>query len=94
MSTAAVGQEDDDAGEQGEAGHGEDELLGPAVGALGPGGHAAVVGQGSRGVEDGEAGGHHGKDDEGAAEVDATQSELGHADTGFDFLQELSVISS
>lgn len=87
MSSAAVGEEDDDTGHNGDAGHGEDKLLRPSVGLFGPGRHGAVVGEGPGGVEDGEGSGEHRQDNEGAAEVNTTESHLGQPDSRLYFLQ-------
>lgn len=89
VSSTAVGDKYDDTSEKRNTSHGQDEDLGPSLGVLCPGGHPAVVGQGPSRVEDGQGCGKHGEDDEGAAEVDATKSHLGHADASLDFLHAL-----
>lgn len=72
VSSTAVGEEDDNACQEGDAGHGENELLWPGIGVVCPGRLVALVRQSLGGVEDGEGGGKHGEDDESTAEVDAT----------------------
>ena len=88
VSTAAVGQEDQDANEKRETSHGKRQLLWPRrlVRVGSPWGHAALRRERLGGVEDGERGGQHGEDDERTAEANPTKCELGHADTSLDFL--------
>ena len=86
MSSTAVGSKDDDTRQKRNASHGENENLRPCLRVFSPRGHPAVVGQGSRRVEDGESSRKHGEDNERAAEVDASESKLGHTDAGLDSL--------
>lgn len=87
MSSAAVCDKDQDRDSERHAGHGEDELLGPGVGSVGPRGHLALLGERLCGVEDGKGRRQHGEDDERAAEVDTSEGELGHAYADLDFLE-------
>jgi hypothetical protein len=86
VSSAAVSEEDGDTDGEREAGHAEDEELGPGLGVGCPRGEGVLAREGLGGVEDGEGGGDHGEDDEGAAEVDTSKGKLGHPDAHLDFL--------
>jgi hypothetical protein len=88
VSTTPVGPEDDQGESKRNTGNRETDILGPCLGACGPGWKVVTLRQGLGSVEDGEGCRKHGKDDKTAREIDATEDHLGHADAGFYFLQD------
>jgi hypothetical protein len=87
VATAAVSDKDNEAEQERKAGTAEDDLLRPRRGVVSPWRETVHRRQGSGGVEDGERGRDHGHDDQAAAEADASERKLGHADASLDFLR-------
>lgn len=86
VAAAPVADEDENGGDEGDAGDAEEGNGGPACCAFGPGRQVIAGWEVLGGVEDGECGGEHGEDDEGAGEVGEAESHFGHANADFDFL--------
>lgn len=91
VSASPVGPEYSHADNHRDAGDAEQGNLGPCLLALSPDGKAVARWERFRGVKDGKRRGQHGEDDERTAEVDTAEEELGHADSGLDFLWGLLV---
>lgn len=65
----------------------------PGISASGPGREVVAGCEGLGGVEDGKGHGDHGEDDETAAEVYASEDELGYSDSGFCLLYSVSIFT-
>lgn len=86
VSASPVGPEYSHADNQRDGGDAEQGNLGPCLLPLSPDGKIVARWERFRGVKDGKRRGQHGEDDERTAEVDTAEEELGHADSGLDFL--------
>lgn len=86
VTTTAVANKDTNADDERDTSTGENDFLRPGVCVVGPSRKTAHRCKSLGGVENGERGRDHGQDNQGAAEVDTTEGELGHSYSGLDFL--------
>ena len=91
MTTTAIPNKDKHTNGEGDARGGEDNFLWPRVCVACPWRQTVLSWESLGGVENGERGRKHGKDDQTAAEVDTTEGELCHTNSSLDSLLHLLV---
>jgi hypothetical protein len=86
MASSEVCNHNNDGHDERDTGDGEDDNLRPDLGIFGPWRKVVSWCKGLCGVEDGECGCDHGKDNQTAGKVDTSEEDLRNADADLDFL--------